>query len=208
MRVPRKNSLGRTVALSAMLVVQACTPARPSAAVAPTSSTLVSLPGARLEQFAASVRSLKEQVGRARAVSAIDYADIQMSLRDLADALQLLPRGAEVLATIVPADAIRDDALRVGSPVLDHPSRTAATKRALGTALQTLDRVLREAYSQDRKMSAELTNFARTVQSLDESRVLETQRTKVLDALGSAVALFEYVERADAPLSDAGPLRR
>jgi hypothetical protein len=203
-----KRHPARAGGFAAAFVVAACAATAPPPVVVPTSSALVTVPGARLEQFGASVRSLKEQVGRARAVSSADYAGIQMSLRELADAIQLLPRGAEVLATIVPADAIRDDALRVGSPVLDDPSRTAATKRALGTAAQTLDRVARGAYSQDRTMATELTNLARAVQSVDESRILEAQRTQVLDAFESAVALLERMEQADKSLSAAGGVRR
>jgi hypothetical protein len=175
-----------------------CTRAdRPVADVAP-SSELVILPRIGREQFSSAVRTFRDQVERAHAVSATEYADIRMALRHLADAIQLLPRGSEVLATIDAANVIRDAAVRIASPVLDDPSRTTATKQALRTAADTLDRVARHSYRETPSVASKTAELRRTVEAIDESRVLERERAKVLLTFNDALEVLEDIERASA----------
>jgi hypothetical protein len=195
MRAIRCVWIGKAVALL-LSAHSGCVPSEPSRATVESPASLVVLPGERLEQFSTVVRALKDQVERTRAVSSPEYAGVQMSLLQLADAIQLLPRSAEVLATIGPADAIRDDAVRVGSPVLDDPSRTLATKRGLKAAAQTLDRVARQAYRRTPSIAPRAAHLERTVDSIDESRILDLERSKVLLAFEDALAILEDMDRA------------
>jgi hypothetical protein len=187
------------IAWATVLDLSGCAPRQPTSAVLEPSPELLIFPGRGREQFASAVHTLKEEVERTRAISAMEYAGIRSSLDRLADAVQLLPRGAEALATIDAANVIRDAAVRVASPVLDDPSRTIATKQGLRTAAQTFKSVARRAYPGTPALLQRVGALDDAVGSIDESRVLVLERTKVLRAFDEAIAILEEMNQVTQP---------
>jgi hypothetical protein len=176
-----------------------CAPRQPTSAVLEPSPELLIFPGRGREQFASTVHALKEEVERTRAISGMEYAGIRASLGLLADAVQLLPRGADALVTIDAANVIRDAAVRVASPVLDDPGRTVATKQGLRTAAQTFKSVARRAYPGTPALMQRVDGLEDAVASIDESRVLVLERAKVLHAFDEAVAILEKMDQVTEP---------
>jgi hypothetical protein len=163
--------------------------ARPLAVVAP--------PDRPTGQFADAVRTFAREVEIQRAVPSDDrsYAGTQSALEGLADAIVLLPRGAEVLIARNPAGEMRRDAVRVGGGVLDNTGRTQALRHALLVALDTLDTVARGAYPDLAELAPLVADLDRRIASIDDSRLLWTQQPSVTASFERALDVLLAMQR-------------
>jgi hypothetical protein len=126
----------------------------------------------------------------------VDYAGIQSALQELADALVLLPHGAQVLLTRDPANVIRRDALRVGAGVLDNTGRTQALQHALSVAVQTLEAVAGGAYPNVVELSPLISDLNQTVASIDDSKLIVAQRPAVNGSFEQTLAILRTMQVA------------
>jgi hypothetical protein len=154
--------------------------------------------GESTRQFAVVVQRFARvtELERAAPSDDVDYAGIQSALQELADALVLLPRGAQVLLTRDPANVIRRDALRVGAGVLDNTGRTQALQHALSVAAQTLEAVARDAYPNVVELSPLISDLNQTVASIDDSKLIVTQRPAVNGSFGQTLAILRTMQVA------------
>jgi hypothetical protein len=150
---------------------------------------VIAPPNQQPVQFASAVRAYAQQVELQREVGLDDpeYVGIQVALRSLSDALVLIPRSADALIARQPADRIRDDVVRIGGGVLDDAGRTAAAKHALTVAADALQQIAREAYSNVPALQPLLSDLEESIASIDESRLLRTQRQPVVESLQNAL---------------------
>jgi hypothetical protein len=149
-------------------------------------------------QFAVAVQRFASvtEIERATPSGDVSYAGIRSALQELADALVLLPRGAEVLVTRDPAGVIRRDALRVGAGVLDNIGRTQALRHALSVAAQTLEAVAQGAYPNVVELSPLVSDLNQTVESIDDSKLLYTQRPAVTGSFEQTLAILRTMQVA------------
>jgi hypothetical protein len=147
-------------------------------------------------QFDAAVRRFARdtQLERATPSDVVSYAGVQSALQELADAIVLMPKGAEVLLTRDPAGVIRRDAVRVGAGVLDNTGRTKAVRHALSVAAETLEAVARGAYPNVFELSLLVFELNQIVASIDDSQLLFTQRPAVARSFEQTLAILQRMQ--------------
>jgi hypothetical protein len=160
----------------------------------------ISPPDEAASQFAVAVQRFARdtEIERATPSDQASYAGLQSALEELADALVLLPRGADVLVTRNAAGAIRRDAERVGAGVLDNTGRTKALRHALGVASQTLEAVARGAYPNVVELSPLVSNLNEAIASIDDSQLLYTQKPAVSGSFDQALSILRTMQAASS----------
>jgi hypothetical protein len=188
--VARAGRIGRTLLTVAALCT--CSNGVPVPTEQASPLVVIAPPNEQRVQFAGAVRSYAEQVDLQREVGLDDpnYVGIQEALRALSDAIVLIPRSADALIARLPADRMRDDIVRVGAGVLDDAGRTAAAKHALTVAAGALDQIAREAYPNVPTLRPLLSDLEESIASIDESRLLRTQRLPVVQSFENVLLIL------------------
>jgi hypothetical protein len=193
---PYQSSQRRLVAAVVAMCVGGCGNGVPISTREARPLTIVG-PSAHPERFAAAVRTFARDVENERAVPSDvrSYAGMQSALETLADAIVLLPRGADVLIARNPANTMRNDAVRVGAGALDNAGRTEALRHALLVAAETLDAVARGAYPDAPELPSLVSNLSRRTASIDDSKLLWTQQPSVTASLEQALDVLWTMQR-------------